>query len=133
MIMFCLIFSLHIPHGNQNPSFFPVEGSVSIKISVSTKIHISKIFHYKKLFWHFFSCDCTIVMADVNKYYIVCLSLTGPKVKFSVVPQIYYLLWESQQKTHIFAQWNMAGHWLFASEPIGNLFYLDAVMFEIRK
>ena len=33
----------------------------------------------------------------------------------------------------ILAQWNMIGHQLFASELIGNLFYLHAVIFEIPK
>ena len=31
------------------------------------------------------------------------------------------------------AQWNVIGHGLFASEPIGNLFYLLEVIFEISK
>ena len=34
---------------------------------------------------------------------------------------------------HILVQLNMIGHQLFASEPIGNLFYLHEVIFEIPK
>ena len=30
IIIFCFIYSLNIPHSNENPSFFPVEHSVSI-------------------------------------------------------------------------------------------------------
>ena len=36
-------------------------------------------------------------------------------------------------KTHILAQWNKIGHWLFASEPIGNVFHLHAVISKIPK
>ena len=30
LIIFCLMLSLNIPHSYQNPSFFPLEGTVSI-------------------------------------------------------------------------------------------------------
>ena len=81
------------------------------------------------------SCVChfTIVTPDIITYYTVSLSFPGTQAEFSWVFQLYSLLWESQYETHILAQWNMTGHGLFASEPIGNLFYLHAVIFEIPK
>ena len=39
IIIFCLIYSLNIPHSNQNPSSFPVEGSVSISSKFTFRRH----------------------------------------------------------------------------------------------
>ena len=39
IIIFSLIYSLNIPHSNQNPSFFPVEGSVSISSKFTFRRH----------------------------------------------------------------------------------------------
>ena len=62
-------------------------------------------------------------MADIITYYIVCLSFPDPQAKIS---------WASQvEEMHILAEWNMIGRGLFVSEPIGNLFYLYGVIFEI--
>ena len=76
-------------------------------------------------------CDFTIVTAEVITQYIVCLSFPGPQAKFSWVSQVYQLLSESQQETYTLAQWNVIEHRSFPSEPVGNFFYLHAVIFEI--
>ena len=34
---------------------------------------------------------------------------------------------------HALEKWNMIGHELFHIEPIGNIFYLQAAIFEIPK
>ena len=39
IIIFCLIYSLNIPHSNQNSSFFPVEG-----LSISSKMTFRRYF-----------------------------------------------------------------------------------------
>ena len=62
IIKFCLIYSLHFLHDNQNPSVFPVERS-SIHLF---KIHILAAFRYNKLFWHFLSFDFTNATTDGN-------------------------------------------------------------------
>ena len=66
-----------------------------------------------------------------NTKYIVCLSFPEPQSKFNWVSKAYLLLWKSQQGTHTLAQWNMIGHRLFDSEPVGNIFDLHATVFEI--
>ena len=74
-----------MPHSNQNPSFFPVERSVSIRLS----IHISATFHHiirsdrshTKIILTFLSCDFTIVTGDGNANYTVCLSFPGSQPK----------------------------------------------------
>ena len=41
IIIFCLIFSLNIPHSNQNPSFFYVERSLSISSKFTFRRHFT--------------------------------------------------------------------------------------------
>ena len=48
LIVFCLIYSLHIPHSNQNPSFFPAEGSVSISSKLTFRRHFTIVYCYSK-------------------------------------------------------------------------------------
>ena len=44
IIIFCLIYSLNVPHSNQNPSFFPFERSVSISVKFTFDRHFTKSF-----------------------------------------------------------------------------------------
>ena len=69
VIIFCLIYSLNIPHSNQTHHFFLCKTQYpSLQNSDFGDISLH---HY------------TIVTADVIKYYIVCLSFPGPQGKFS--------------------------------------------------
>ena len=70
-IIFCLIYSLNIPHSNQNPSLF-LHWSLSINdqsllyISAAGKKIILTFMKYylRKYLWHFFSCHFAIVTGD---------------------------------------------------------------------
>ena len=80
IIIFCLRYSLNIPHqapSTQHPSFQNSDGD------------ISQHRHRKIILTFFFSCDFTIVTAGVFTYYRVCLSFPGPQAKFSWVFQVY--------------------------------------------
>ena len=87
------MYSLNIPHSNQNPSFFLCKTQYpSFQNSDFGDISLR---HHKKIILTFFvSCDFTvqgrcdyvivvIVTVDVITYYIVCLSFPGPQAKFS--------------------------------------------------
>ena len=133
----CLIYSLNVPYGNRNSTFFCWKHSINL-----FKIDISATFHHT-LVSMFFCSDISfrvilplsretivmVLMADTK--YIVCLLFPGSQPKFDWVSKDFLLLWESQQEMHALAQWNMIGHRLFDSEPIGNIFYLHAAVFEI--
>ena len=65
IIIFCLIYSLNIPHSNQNPSCFSwfikilsINGESLLYILATVEI-VTQI-----LFWHFFSRGFTIVTGD---------------------------------------------------------------------
>ena len=110
IIVFCLIYSLNIPHSNQNLPFFPFGGS-------------QRNYNHRKtiltfLFVRFYHCHARHKITC----YIVWIPFPGPQSKLSWVSQVYELLWECQKETHILAQRNMIEHRLFASEPIGSLF-----------
>ena len=45
--------------------------------------------HKKIILAFFFSCDFTIVTADISTYYTVCLLFSGPQAKFSWVFQVW--------------------------------------------
>ena len=133
----CLIYSLNVPYGNRNSTFFCWKHSINL-----FKIDISATFHHT-LVSMFFCSDIsfrvilplsreTIVMVLIaDTKYIVCLLFPGSQPKFDWVSKDFLLLWESQREMHALAQWNMIGHRLFDSEPIGNIFYLHAAIFEI--
>ena len=82
----CLIYSLNIPHNNQNPSFF----------SLKAQYQSAQSWHFSgtssilpKHFLDFFSCDftnitgdlCLVLMANTN--YKVCLLIPDPQPKFN--------------------------------------------------
>ena len=67
-------------------------------------------------------------------HYIRFLLNKKSQAKFeSIFPLGSFIYIIVLQERHILAQWNMVGHELLASEPIGNLFYLHALIFEIPK
>ena len=87
----------------------------------------------QKWFWHFFSCDfsretelCLVMMA--NTKYIVCLSFPGSQDNPNWVSNSDG---EPNGETYALVQWHRIGHWLFVSEPVGNVFFLHAAIFEI--
>ena len=95
VIIFCLMYSLIIPHSNQNkthhfflwqeqyPSFQnPDFGVISLHLNHS-------IIVIGKQIWRFFSCGFTIVTADVITYYAVCFSFQDPQDKFIWASQVY--------------------------------------------
>ena len=72
IIIFCLIYSLNIPHSTQNPYFFPVDHSVSISLKFTIWRHSRYV--AVVIFWKnnicFRGSDLTIVKGDWNTNYI---------------------------------------------------------------
>ena len=91
IIIFRLIYSLNIPHSNQNPSFVPVERSVSILSKFTFRQHftISLSFEVTRKFNISFRVILSIVTGDGNIKFIVCLLFPGSQTKFSWVSQVY--------------------------------------------
>ena len=87
----------------------------------------------KKLFRQFFSYDFTIVTGDGNTNYIVLFIVSRPSTQIQL--SISGLL-IAMRKPIRNAYLGIVKHdWtsFVAREPIGNLFYLHAAIFEIRK
>ena len=79
------MYSLNIITVIKTHHFSCVRRSIDLfKIQISAKSYfIVMIMVTGKSFWHFFSFDFTIVMAEVSTYYIVCLLFPGPQAKSS--------------------------------------------------
>ena len=95
LIIFCLIYSLNIPHSNENPSFFSwLNWSFSINQPL---LYISAIGEVNtKIILIFLSVWFTIVTGDgimsgfvINTKYIVCLSFPGSQAKSNWVFRVY--------------------------------------------
>ena len=63
IIIFCLVYSLNIPHSTQNPWFFPLEITLTIHFF---KIHISATFHI----WHFISGSDNFEKIILSFYFV---------------------------------------------------------------
>ena len=48
--IFRLLYSLYVPHGNQNPKFFPAEGSVSILSKFIFRRHLTAKNYFNFIF-----------------------------------------------------------------------------------
>ena len=84
------MYSTHIRHNNQNPSFFLCKAqypSFQNSDFVDISQHRNDDSH-RKIILTFFWCDFTIVTAEVITYYIACLSFPGPQAKFRLVSQV---------------------------------------------
>ena len=104
IIIFCLIYSLNIPHSNQNLSFFINWTEVSVSI-----INLFSTFRRLVGQWHennfYISFRVTLPLSReidlcldlrINTKYVVCLSFPGSQAKSSWVSKVYLLLWKSQ-------------------------------------
>ena len=64
IIILCLIYSLNIPHSNQNPwSFCCFLSSLSSHLATFWRMVNGEVVT-RKWVWHFFSCDFTIATGD---------------------------------------------------------------------
>ena len=80
LIIFCLMYSLYIPHNNQNASFFSGYPSFQNSYFGDISLHRNDHSHRKIIVTFFYSCDFTIVTADVIAYYIVCYRFQALKL-----------------------------------------------------
>ena len=91
--IFSLMYSLNIPHCNQNSTFFSC---------VRRSIHLFKIFQdhsQRKIILTFLCvCDFAIVKADVNAYYIVCLPFQALKLNLVEYPRFTYCYRKANKK-----------------------------------
>ena len=85
-ITFCLRYSLNISH---QPHDFFLCKTVRRSMVLFFQFTNNSRHRHTKIILTFFSCDFTIVTADLTTYYIVCLLFPGPQDKFSWAFQVY--------------------------------------------
>ena len=80
IIIFCLRYSLNIPHQAQSTQYPSFRNSDFGDLSQR---------RHRKIILIFCVCDFTIATAGVFTYYRVCLSFSGHQAKFCWVFQVY--------------------------------------------
>ena len=67
--------------------------------------------------------------SKVHSLLIVCR--LSSQTQLSIYLRFINCYGKTNREMHVLAQWHMIGHRLFVSEPIRNIFYLCAAIFEI--
>ena len=100
IIIFCLIYSLNIPHSNQNPSSFSwfvsslacyLYSYISANDEGATHTNIILTFLSVWFYYCHGKADLCLVLMTNTKY-IVCLSFPGSQAKPNWVSKVYQLL-----------------------------------------
>ena len=130
IIIFCLMYSLNIPHSNQNLSSFSwFLSSVAYHLATfprmvwfSNENNFDISFRVILLLPR--ETDLCLVQDKVHSLFIVL----GSQAKRNWVSNVYCYV-KSIRET--LAQLHLIGHRFFVNEPIWNVFYLLAAIFEI--
>ena len=139
MIIFCLKYLINIPHGNQNPSYFPLEGSVPI-----STLHFSDISPYCNAWrgsqmkmilaflflWRYFTTVAgdRLVFGFSDKYKVHSLFIVSrPSTKIQLIIQGLIIIMEKPIRntcfgtvkhdwTSIVLQWTNRKHFLYTCD-----------------